>query len=48
MCEGNSLDKKEARIGCVRETPQIKKEEEAIMGCVRETPHKKIKQALDV
>ena len=33
-------------MGCVRETPQIKKE--ANMGCVRETPHIKIKSAWDV
>ena len=33
-------------MGCVRETPQIKKE--ANIGCVRETPHIKIKSAWDV
>ena len=33
-------------MGCVRETPQIKKE--ANMGCVRETPHVKTKSAWDV
>ena len=33
-------------MGCVRQTPQIKKE--ANMGCVRETPHIKTKSAWDV
>ena len=33
-------------MGCVRQTPQIKKE--ANMGCVRETPHVKTKSAWDV
>ena len=40
MCEGNSLDikkkKKEARTGCVRETPHIKKE--ASIGYVKKLP----------
>ena len=33
-------------MGCVRETPQIKKE--ANMGCVRETPLVKTKSPWDV
>ena len=49
MCKTkrNSPHKNEASAGCVRETPQIKKEEEKSMECVRlrETPHRKIKQA---
>ena len=28
MCKRNSLDKNEASTGCVRETPQIKRERE--------------------
>ena len=36
MCKRNSLDKNEASMGCVRETPQIKKIE-ASTGCVTET-----------
>ena len=32
-------------MGCVRQTPQIKKE--ANMGCVRETPHIKTKSEWD-
>ena len=46
MCKRNSPDKKEASMGCVRETPQIKNE--ARTGCVRETPHRKINPAWDV
>ena len=49
MCKINSPHKYEASTGCVRETPQIKKEgkkkkKKAIMGCVRKTPHRNIKQ----
>ena len=42
-------------MGCVRETPQIKKRNKSKtknnnknMGCVRETPHIKTKSAWDV
>ena len=57
MCKINSPHKYEASTGCVRETPQIKKErkkkqkekrKKASMGCVREIPHRKIKPARDV
>ena len=46
MCKRNSPHKNKVSMGCVRETPQIKKE--ANMGCVRETPHVKTKSAWDV
>ena len=46
MCKRNSPHKNKVSRGCVRETPQIKKE--AIMGCVRETPYIKTKSARDV
>ena len=46
MCKKNSLQKNQASMGCVRETPCIKKE--ASMGCVRETSHIKMKPAQDV
>ena len=46
MCKRNSPHKNSDSMGCVRETPQIKKE--ANMGCVRETPHVKTKSAWDV
>ena len=39
MCKRNSPDLKEASMGRVRETPQIKNK--VRMGCVRETPQKK-------
>ena len=57
MCKINSPHKYEASTGCVRETPQIKKErkkkqkekrKKASMGCVREIPHRNIKPARDV
>ena len=46
MCKRNFPHKNKVSMGCVRETPQIKKE--ANMGCVRETPHIKTKSARDV
>ena len=36
MCKRNTPDKKEASMGCVRETP-LKKQKNCT-GCVRETP----------
>ena len=35
-------------MGCVKETPQIKKGKKASTGCVRETPSIKMKPAWDV
>ena len=38
MCKRKSPQKNKASMGCVKETPQIKKGKKAITGCVRETP----------
>ena len=56
MCKRNSLDKNEASTGCVRETPQIKRNKYGVWkrnspdyyffkpACVRETPQIKKKK----
>ena len=43
MCKRNFPDKNKASKGCVRKTPQKKREKRR-----SETPHRKIKQAWDV
>ena len=48
MCKRNSPHKNKASNGCVRETPQTKKQQlqnNNSMGCVRETSHRKINQS---
>ena len=51
MCKRNSPHKNKASNGCVRETPQTKKQQlqkNNSMGCVRETPQIQMKPARDV
>ena len=47
MCKRNSPHKNKASNGCVRETPQTKKQlqNNNSIGCVRETFHRKINQS---